>query len=127
MTKLKLRPHHIEIIIKEFGNGFRKWKWWMFYHSTACPKDLWWLTRPFYTSETYEKMESLLKQLKEEDEIDVTLNPQEDDLCKLCDNLNKRPECQNVEGEEIYCKKYKIEVGESYTVRDLLSRDTSQL
>lgn len=80
------------------------------------------LLDPFYTSETYEKMVRLLKQLKEEDEIEVTLNPQEDDLCKLCGNLNKRPECQNVEGEEIYCKKYKIEVGESYTVRDLLSR-----
>lgn len=45
---IKLRPHHVEIIIKEFKDNFRKWEAWMFYHSTACPEELHWLTNPFY-------------------------------------------------------------------------------
>jgi len=94
----------------------------MFYHSTACPEELHWLTTPFYTGETFRRMVSLLKQLKYEDKIKVTLNPEEDDLCKLCDNFNRRQECRIVEGEERYCEKYKIEVGKSYTIRDLLLR-----
>ena len=119
---IKLRPHHVEIIIKEFKDNFRKSEAWMFYHSTACPEELHWLTNPFYTGETFRRMVSLLKQLKYEDKIKVTLNPEEDDLCKLCDNFNRRQECRIVEGEERYCEKYKIEVGKSYTIRDLLLR-----
>lgn len=123
--KIKLRPHHIEVIIKEYKDKFRKFEWYMFYHSTACPKELYWLTWPTYQKEDYMKMLELLRNLRSEDEIEITLDPQEDDLCKLCGNLTKDPRCSDVSFEQKYIKKYNLSPLKKYKLEELLKLNNS--